>query len=155
MHNSVPQVVRLCSLSSCVVFLYVTRIMCAVCRCLVPAPCRQMQVRFTNPDLCALTEQVIFADPYAQAAINRWTAPQLDEAAAGLRADTEAKAAISVLKRKFCCSADALIHGDLHTGSIMVRRGCMCGADNVSAGMVVMISTFLGLQRCKAAVCTE
>ncbi|WIA19547.1 hypothetical protein OEZ85_004156 [Tetradesmus obliquus] len=81
---------------------------------------RQMQVRFTNPDLCALTEQVIFADPYAQAAINRWTAPQLDEAAAGLRADTEAKAAISVLKRKFCCSADALIHGDLHTGSIMV-----------------------------------
>jgi hypothetical protein len=86
--------------------------------------CRQMLVRFTNPDLCALTEQVIFSDPYAQAAMNRWTSPQLDEAAAGLRADTEAKAAISVLKRKFCSSADALIHGDLHTGSIMVSNAC-------------------------------
>jgi 5-methylthioribose kinase len=84
-----------------------------------------MLVRFTNPDLCALTEQVIFSDPYAQAPLNRWTSPQLDEAAAGLRADTEAKAAISVLKRKFCSSADALIHGDLHTGSIMVGEACV------------------------------
>jgi 5-methylthioribose kinase len=82
-----------------------------------------MLVRFTNPDLCALTEQVIFSDPYAQAAMNRWTSPQLDEAAAGLRADAEAKVAVSVLKRKFCSSADALIHGDLHTGSIMVSSG--------------------------------
>jgi 5-methylthioribose kinase len=84
-----------------------------------------MLVRFTNPDLCALTEQVIFSDPYAQAAMNRWTSPQLDEAVAGLRGDTDAKAAISVLKRKFCSSADALIHGDLHTGSIMVSDCCM------------------------------
>jgi S-methyl-5-thioribose kinase len=98
-----------------------------------------MLVRFTNPDLCALTEQVIFSDPYAQAPLNRWTTPQLDEAAAGLRADTEAKAAISVLKRKFCSSADALIHGDLHTGSIMVRGGCLwrwCGVARAWCSMV-------------------
>eukprot|EP00878_Enallax_costatus_P005791 GHUV01006072.1.p1 GENE.GHUV01006072.1~~GHUV01006072.1.p1 ORF type:complete len:713 (+),score=234.96 GHUV01006072.1:191-2329(+) len=81
---------------------------------------REMVVQFTNPDLCALTEQVIFTDPYTQAPLNRWTTPQLDDAAAGLRSDIEAKAAISVLKRKFCQHADALVHGDLHTGSIMV-----------------------------------
>lgn len=79
-------------------------------------------IQFTNPDLCALTEQVIFSDPYADAPLNRWTTPQLDEAAAALRGDVEAKAAISVLKRKFCNNADALVHGDLHTGSIMVRH---------------------------------
>lgn len=82
---------------------------------------RDIVIQYTNPDLCALTEQVIFTDPYTQAPLNRWTSPQLDDAAAGLRADVEAKAAVSVLKRKFCQNAEALIHGDLHTGSIMVR----------------------------------
>jgi S-methyl-5-thioribose kinase len=85
--------------------------------------CRELLVKFTNPDLCALTEQVIFQDPYTDTAINRHTSPQLDAAAADLRADVPAKAAAFKLKQKFCQNAEALIHGDLHTGSIMVRGG--------------------------------
>jgi hypothetical protein len=79
-------------------------------------------VKFTNPDLCALTEQVIFQDPYYDSAINRHTSPQLDAAAADLTRDVAAKAAIFRLKQKFCQNAEALIHGDLHTGSIMVSK---------------------------------
>eukprot|EP00879_Flechtneria_rotunda_P017191 GHRR01018005.1.p1 GENE.GHRR01018005.1~~GHRR01018005.1.p1 ORF type:complete len:612 (+),score=268.65 GHRR01018005.1:221-1837(+) len=81
---------------------------------------RDMVIKFTNPDLCALTEQVIFTDPYYPAPLNRWTRPQLDKAAADLQADAAAKVAVSNLKQKFCQNAEVLIHGDLHTGSIMV-----------------------------------
>ena len=72
-----------------------------------------------NEDMCALTEQVIFTEPYAEAENNKWTSPQLDAAAAALRADAEMKAAIGELKKKFACDGAALLHGDLHTGSIM------------------------------------
>jgi 5-methylthioribose kinase len=37
-----------------------------------------------------------------------------------LKNDTELKVKISELKRKFLSSTEALIHGDLHTGSVMV-----------------------------------
>lgn len=79
-------------------------------------------IKYTNPDLCALTEQVIFQDPYYAAPLNRHTAPQLDAAAADLRGDVAAKAAAFRLKQKFCQNAEALVHGDLHTGSIMVKQ---------------------------------
>jgi 5-methylthioribose kinase len=62
-------------------------------------------------------------DPYYDAFLNSWTRPQLDGAAADLRADVAAKAAAFRLKQKFCQNAEALIHGDLHTGSIMVSGG--------------------------------
>ena len=48
---------------------------------------------------------------------NRWTSPQLDDIAAAFRADAPLKRAVSRLKCKFMGSAEALIHGDLHTGS--------------------------------------
>lgn len=99
-----------------------------------------MVVQFTNPDLCALTEQVIFTDPYTQAPLNRWTTPQLDNAAAELRGDVQAKAAISVLKRKFCQHSDALVHGDLHTGSIMVGDLYTC----CSAAVIEIVTTTEG-----------
>lgn len=72
-----------------------------------------------NEDMCALTEQVIFTEPYAKADNNHWTSPQLDDAAAALRADSELKSAICSLKKRFACDGAALLHGDLHTGSIM------------------------------------
>ena len=72
-----------------------------------------------NEDMCALTEQVIFTEPCAKADNNHWTSPQLDDAAAALRTDSELKSAICSLKRRFACDGAALLHGDLHTGSIM------------------------------------
>ena len=75
-----------------------------------------------NTELCKITEDLIFTDPYRIAERNRWTAPQLDAIAAEFRADVGLKLAISRLKHKFLTSAEALIHGDLHTGSVMATE---------------------------------
>ena len=75
-----------------------------------------------NHALCKITEDLIFTDPYRIAEQNRWTAPYLDKLAASLREDMELHVAISRLKLKFMASPEALLHGDLHTGSIMVTE---------------------------------
>ncbi|KJC46172.1 S-methyl-5-thioribose kinase [Bradyrhizobium sp. LTSP857] len=73
-----------------------------------------------NHALCKITEDLIFTDPYRIAEQNRWTAPYLDAVAAELREDMDLHVAVSRLKLKFMASPEALLHGDLHTGSIMV-----------------------------------
>jgi 5-methylthioribose kinase len=75
-----------------------------------------------NHALCKITEDLIFTDPYRVAEQNRWTAPYLDGLAAELRDDMDLHIAISRLKLKFLASPEALLHGDLHTGSIMVTE---------------------------------
>ncbi|WP_426442846.1 S-methyl-5-thioribose kinase [Bradyrhizobium genosp. P] len=75
-----------------------------------------------NHALCKITEDLIFTDPYRIAEQNRWTAPWLDTTAAAFRDDLDLHVAISRLKLKFMASPEALIHGDLHTGSIMVTE---------------------------------
>jgi 5-methylthioribose kinase len=75
-----------------------------------------------NHALCKITEDLIFTDPYRIAEQNRWTAPYLDALAAALRGDMELHVAVSRLKLKFMASPEALLHGDLHTGSIMVTE---------------------------------
>jgi hypothetical protein len=74
--------------------------------------------------MCRLTEQVVFTDPYHASLHNRHTSPQLDSEAAALRADVPARCAAAALKAKFVGQAQALLHGDLHTGSIMATGGC-------------------------------
>ncbi len=76
-----------------------------------------------NVALCDITEQLVFTDPYYEAAMNRHTSPQLDGMVAELRADVDLKVAAQQLKLKFCNHAETLLHGDLHTGSIMAHEG--------------------------------
>lgn len=73
-----------------------------------------------NTALCKITEDLIFTDPYRVAELNRWTSPQLDGYAARWREDGALKVAVSRLKLKFLSSAEAMLHGDLHTGSVML-----------------------------------
>lgn len=75
-----------------------------------------------NTELCKITEDLIFTDPYMVHERNRWTAPQLDAAAAAIRDDGALKRAVSALKLKFLTETQALLHGDLHTGSIMITE---------------------------------
>ena len=75
-----------------------------------------------NHALCKITEDLIFTDPYFRAEQNRWTSPWLDATAARFREDLDLHVAISRLKLKFMSGPEALIHGDLHTGSIMVTE---------------------------------
>lgn len=73
-----------------------------------------------NVELCRLTEQVVFSDPYKISQYNRWTSPYLDQDAESVREDNILKLEVAGLKSMFCERAQALIHGDLHTGSVMV-----------------------------------
>jgi len=73
-----------------------------------------------NIALCKITEDLVFTDPYREAPLNRWTRPYLDAQKTAFERDSALKVAAQALKLKFMSSAEALIHGDLHTGSIMI-----------------------------------
>jgi 5-methylthioribose kinase len=74
---------------------------------------------FANVELCRITEDLVFTEPYLpDAPRNRWN-PRIDAEVAEFRADEGLKAETAKLKYRFMNSAQALIHGDLHTGSIM------------------------------------
>jgi 5-methylthioribose kinase len=75
-----------------------------------------------NKPLVRITVDLIFAEPYFEAPRNRHTSPQLDAAAAALREDTALKLAAARFGEKFLTQAQALVHGDLHSGSIMVTE---------------------------------
>ena len=54
----------------------------------------------SNVEMCSLTEQVIFSDPYMLAPNNRWSSPYLDEDAKALQEDNQLKVEIAELKSK-------------------------------------------------------
>lgn len=73
-----------------------------------------------NAELCDITESLVFSDPYFDAKLNRHTSPQLDAIVAELRADRDMKVVAQKMKHLFAANAETLLHGDLHTGSVMV-----------------------------------
>lgn len=81
-----------------------------------------MAIFAKNHPLIRITVELVFADPYRAMERNRWTSPQLDETAAGLRADSALKAAAARMGHRFLTAAQALVHGDLHSGSVMVTE---------------------------------
>ena len=76
-----------------------------------------------NKELVRITVDLVFCDPYRHNARNRHTSPQLDEVVADLRADARLKLAAAHFGRKFLNEVQALVHGDLHSGSVMVTEG--------------------------------
>ncbi len=85
---------------------------------------RERQARFShNITLSKITEDLVFTDPYRVSDMNRWTTPQLDKVAAAIRDDAPLKLAAQELKWMFLTRGEALLHGDLHTGSIMATIG--------------------------------
>src|SRR3984893_15682946 len=75
-----------------------------------------------NTPLVRITVDLFFADPYFISARNRHTSPQLDEIVRRLRCDGPLKIAAARFGQKFLGEAQALIHGDLHSGSVMVTE---------------------------------
>jgi len=83
---------------------------------------RLMSSFVENDELTKLSEDYIFTYPVIQHDSN-YVNPETEAYANGsLRADSSYKLSTLRLKEKFLCSAEALIHGDLHTGSFMVNR---------------------------------
>ena len=57
-----------------------------------------------NVELCDITENLVFTDPYFDATLNRHTSPQLDGVVAELRADAALKIEAQHMKRAFTAS---------------------------------------------------
>ena len=55
-----------------------------------------------NSEMCALTEQVVFTEPYMEAANNRWTSPQLDEDKKTIETDVALKVGGGPTKGQVC-----------------------------------------------------
>lgn len=72
-----------------------------------------------NSAMCRITEDLIFDEPFFDAPMNRHT-PGLEDVAAAFRADVALRLAAQDMKALFLAAPEALLHGDLHTGSIMV-----------------------------------
>lgn len=75
-----------------------------------------------NKELVRITVDLVFCDPYRRSERNRHTSPQLDDVVADLRGDGPLKVAAARFAQKFLNEPQALVHGDLHSGSVMVTE---------------------------------
>jgi len=75
----------------------------------------------SNSELCALTETFVFTAPYMEHETNEIN-PLIEKEAKELQSDINFKTKMLGLKYKFMNQTDALLHGDLHTGSIMINK---------------------------------
>ncbi|KPB01004.1 S-methyl-5-thioribose kinase [Ahrensia marina] len=71
-----------------------------------------------NVEIPAITEALVFTDPYYDAEMNHFT-PELDGIVKKLRGDVALKARVQKMLMKFASNTETMVHGDLHSGSIM------------------------------------
>jgi 5-methylthioribose kinase len=81
---------------------------------------KTLQAAYINPHLCKIQEDFVFTNPYMESPENRWN-PEIDPEVQAVRRNTPLKLALAELKEKYMTQGQALIHSDLHTGSIMVN----------------------------------
>jgi 5-methylthioribose kinase len=90
---------------------------------LEPAQFSRLAAAAANPELCALTFDAVLDEPYRANDHNHWI-PELDDEVRALYVDAELLDAVGVVQHIFATRTEALIHGDLHSGSLMTgRRG--------------------------------
>ncbi|MBD8892610.1 S-methyl-5-thioribose kinase [Roseibium litorale] len=71
-----------------------------------------------NVAIPAITEALVFTDPYYDAEMNHHTG-ELDPVVANLRKNVKLKARVQRMLMKFASNTETMVHGDLHSGSIM------------------------------------
>lgn len=79
---------------------------------------RALRMQFHNPELCAITEQLVFTFPYVDSPFNRFD-EAIADLAERLRRDRPLVRAAAELRYRFRTRAEAVLHGDLHTGSVL------------------------------------
>mgnify|MGYP000995411537 FL=1 len=79
--------------------------------------------KFYNPDLCKITEDLVFTHPYKDVRQRNILLPENAEwLKKKFYEDSNLIARVAVLKEKFNNYPQGLIHGDLHSGSIFVKN---------------------------------
>ncbi|HEX7055807.1 MAG TPA: S-methyl-5-thioribose kinase [Bacilli bacterium] len=80
--------------------------------------------KFINPELCKISEDLIFTQPYYDAPENN-IPEEIAADVAALWDNEPLKLEVAKLKYHFMTRADALLHGDLHTGSIFIKEDAL------------------------------
>ena len=84
---------------------------------------KELVKSFTNPDLCGITEDLVLMEPYTDCFHrNHVFPPNAEFIRKEVYEDQELCLEAAKLKFHFMNHPQALIHGDLHTGSIFVNR---------------------------------
>lgn len=83
---------------------------------------KELVKNFINPDLCEITEDLVFTEPFYDCSRNDIFEPLKSFAANVIWADESLLLEAAKLKFNFMTNAQALLHGDLHTGSIFVKE---------------------------------
>jgi 5-methylthioribose kinase len=78
--------------------------------------------RFMNPAMCSITEDLIFTAPFEYRADPGYDISDHAELLASLRHDAGVKMAALAIKERFMNCPQALLHGDLHTGSVIASE---------------------------------
>ena len=79
-----------------------------------------LEAKFVNEQLRKLQEDFVYTNPYMESPENKWN-PLVDDTVQAVRANADLKMAIAEMKQAYMTHAEALIHADLHTGSIMLN----------------------------------
>ena len=83
----------------------------------------QAAAKFYNPDLCKITEDLVFTHPYKDVRQRNILLPENAEwLKKKFYEDLNLIARVAILKEKFNNYPQGLIHGDLHSGSIFVKN---------------------------------
>lgn len=77
---------------------------------------------FINPELCEITERLVLSDPYEEGCVRNSVFPGNEEfVREHLYHDSELHAEVAALRNQFMNCAQAMLHGDLHSGSIFAN----------------------------------
>lgn len=74
-----------------------------------------------NTAMCRISEDLIFDEPFFDAPMN-WHTPGLEDVVSRFQADIPLRLAVQEMKARFLAAPEALLHGDLHTGSVIVTQ---------------------------------
>lgn len=83
---------------------------------------KEMVKKFINPDLCEITEDLVYTEPFYDCERNRVFPGTREFIAEHIWNDEKLKLEAAKMKFDFMTNAQCLIHGDLHTGSIFVKE---------------------------------
>lgn len=106
---------------------------------------KKLQKDYINPDLCKMQEDFVFTNPFMDSPDNHWN-PLIDDIVKEVRSDSELKIAIAKMKEAYMTHGQAVIHNDLHSGSIMLNQErsyvidpecCFCGPIGFDIGALI------------------
>lgn len=100
------------------------------CDVLMPiAEKRELARRFTNIQLCEISERLVFTEPYIPVNDNSFVPQTRQFVEQEIYGDVRLKLAVAKLKNLFQSKAQSLLHGDLHSGSVFCTDTSTCVLD--------------------------